>query len=351
MTLQTPMPETAAPLLEVRDLVKHHGQVRAVDGVSFHIRAGETVGLVGESGCGKSTLGRAIMGLAPLTSGEVRLDGAVISGLPYAQVRPLRKRMQMVFQDPYASLNPRRRVGQIIEEPLKVHGLGSAKARRAQVIELMARVGLPADAAGRFPHEFSGGQRQRVGIARALALSPALIVADEPVSALDVSVQAQVVNLMVRLQQEMGLSYLFISHDLAVVHYIADRILVMYLGKIVEVSDRARVWKQPLHPYTAGLLAAHPSPDPAGAHRPHLRIEGDMPSPTAPPPGCRFHTRCPFKVERCASEEPALRALNDGRSVACHLVEVSADGIAHAPTERTAAPIRSAEPALPLSPS
>ncbi|GGF77276.1 ABC transporter ATP-binding protein [Azorhizobium oxalatiphilum] len=353
MNAQPIFPEAGPPLLEVRDLVKHHGRVRAVDGVSFAIKAGETVGLVGESGCGKSTLGRAIMGLAPLTGGEVRLDGQVISDLPYAQVRPLRKRMQMVFQDPYASLNPRRTVGTIIEEPLKVHGLGSAKARRAQVLELMARVGLPADAASRFPHEFSGGQRQRVGIARALALNPALIVADEPVSALDVSVQAQVINLMVRLQKEMGLSYLFISHDLAVVHYIADRILVMYLGKIVEMSDRDRVWKQPLHPYTAGLLAAHPSPDPESAHAPRLRIEGDMPSPTAPPPGCRFHTRCPFKVELCTTEEPALRPLPDGRTVACHLVTVAADGTAHSPTEggEVIPASRASEPAsaFPLS--
>ncbi len=340
------------PLLEVRGLVKHHGDVRAVDGVSFQIRAGETVGLVGESGCGKSTLGRAVMGLAPLTDGEVCLDGQVVSGLPYAQLRPLRKRMQMVFQDPYSSLNPRRTVGQIIDEPLKVHGIGTAKTRRAQVLELMSKVGLSPESASRFPHEFSGGQRQRIGIARALALNPALIVADEPVSALDVSVQAQVINLMVRLQQEMGLSYLFISHDLAVVHYIADRILVMYLGKIVEVSDRKRVWKQPLHPYTAGLLAAHPSPDPAGAHRPHLRIEGDMPSPTAPPPGCRFHTRCPFTEPRCATEEPPLRELPDGRSVACHLVTVTADGAAHAPVDRLTAPAHHvhtrSEPAAPI---
>ncbi|WP_070097007.1 ABC transporter ATP-binding protein [Azorhizobium caulinodans] len=327
------MSSHGTPLLDVQNLMKHHGDVRAVDGVSFSIAAGETVGLVGESGCGKSTLGRTLMGLAPATSGTVRLDGEVISGLPYAQLRPLRRRMQMVFQDPYASLNPRKRVADIIAEPLQVHGIGTAQDRRAKVQELMARVGLPVDAGGRFPHEFSGGQRQRIGIARALALNPALIVADEPVSALDVSVQAQVINLMVRLQKEMGLSYLFISHDLAVVHYIADRILVMYLGKIVEVADRARVWKQPLHPYTAGLLAAHPAPDPAGAHRPRVRITGDMPSPTNPPSGCRFHTRCPFVENRCTAEAPALRALPDGRQVACHRVEVTGAGEARSPSE------------------
>jgi oligopeptide/dipeptide ABC transporter ATP-binding protein len=320
-----------APLLEVNHLVKHYparagALVHAVDDVSFTIRVGETVGLVGESGCGKSTLGRLIIGLTPPTAGEVRLDGEVISNLPYKAMRPLRRRMQIVFQDPYASLNPRRTIGQIIEEPLIVHRLGSARERRQKVIELMARVSLPVDAAGRYPHEFSGGQRQRVGIARALALNPALIVADEPVSALDVSVQAQVINLMLRLQQEFGLSYLVISHDLAVVQYIADRILVMYLGKIVEMSDDRRIWSEPLHPYTMGLLAAHPAPHVVENRARRVTIEGDVPSPIAPPAGCRFHTRCAFAVPLCSRREPVLRTLADGRSVACHLVEERADG-------------------------
>ncbi len=327
------------PLLEVSGLCKQYsagktGAVRAVDGVSFTIRAGETLGLVGESGCGKSTLARLVMGLVPPSSGEVRLDGAVISNLPYRTLRKLRPRMQMVFQDPYASLNPRRTVGQIIEEPLWVHRIGSALTRKARVAELIRKVGLPAEAAQRYPHEFSGGQRQRVGIARALALNPALIVADEPVSALDVSVQAQVINLMVALQREFGLSYLFISHDLAVVQYIADRILVMYLGQIVEVSDRARIWAQPLHPYTAGLLAAHPVPEVPADAQPAKRpaINGDVPSPVSPPSGCRFHTRCPLVVDRCAKIAPPLRKRADGRAVACHLVEDHGPGAVSIPT-------------------
>jgi oligopeptide/dipeptide ABC transporter ATP-binding protein len=330
MTVST---ATSPPVLELRNLVKHFAAegnlaVKAVDGVNLSIAAGETVGLVGESGCGKSTLGRLAMGLIAPSSGEVRLDGAVVSGLSYNQTRKLARRRQMVFQDPYASLNPRRTIGNIIEEPLKVHGVGNAKERHARVTELMKRVGLPEDAGSRYPHEFSGGQRQRVGIARALALNPALIVADEPVSALDVSVQAQVINLMVRLQREFGLSYLFISHDLAVVQYIADRILVMYLGQIVESSDRARIWTQPLHPYTAALLAAHPTVDVTNEHDAlrKLRITGEVPSQVSPPSGCRFHTRCPFAVARCAQEEPALRTLADGRSVACHFVEQHSDG-------------------------
>ena len=328
----------AAPLIEVNHLVKHFrtrsgAMVRAVDDVSFFIRAGETVGLVGESGCGKSTLGRLVMGLLRPTSGDVRLDGDVISNLSARAMRPHRRRMQIVFQDPYSALNPRKTIGRIIEEPLLVHGLGSARERRQKVLDLMARVSLPAEAADLYPHEFSGGQRQRVGIARALAVNPALIVADEPVSALDVSVQAQVINLLLQLQKEFGLSYLFISHDLAVVQYVADRILVMYLGKIVEMSDERRIWRMPLHPYTAGLLAAHPVPQVMRVSTRRATIAGDVPSPVAPPSGCRFHPRCAFAVERCAHEKPALRAFADGRSVACHLVEEGADGSVTTPAQ------------------
>ncbi len=327
------------PLLEVHGLRKHYpaeggGTVHAVDGVSFSVAAGETVGLVGESGCGKSTLGRSVMGLMPITDGEVRFRGQVVSGLPYRRLRTLRRSMQFIFQDPYSSLNPRQTAGRIVEEPLRVHRLGGRAVRRRRVDELLARVGLPPEAATRYPHEFSGGQRQRIGIARALALQPALIIADEPVSALDVSVQAQVINLLVDLQAEFHLSYLMISHDLAVVQHIADRILVMYLGRLVEASDRARIWSQPLHPYTAGLLAAHPSPDP-DVDREALRrrrIGGDVPSPLHPPPGCRFHPRCPFVADICRVEAPAFRALADGRSVSCHLVR-EANGAAVSPVD------------------
>jgi oligopeptide/dipeptide ABC transporter ATP-binding protein len=302
--------------------------------VEFDIARHETVGLVGESGCGKTTLGRLVMGLVPATAGSVRLDGEELTGLSYRRLRPLRRKMQMVFQDPVGSLNPRSTVGRIVEEPLRVHGLGSAKERAARVRDLLVHVGLSPDAAARYPHEFSGGQRQRIGIARALALNPSLIIADEPVSALDVSVQAQVLNLLLSLQREFGLSFLFISHDLAVVRYIADRILVMYLGQIVEEASRADIWHNPLHPYTAGLLAAHPRPiskGQIGGHR-FQPLEGDVPSPVAPPAGCRFHTRCPYRVERCSQEEPALRSFTGGRRAACHLVTLAADGTAISPT-------------------
>ncbi len=317
-----------APVLEAKNVVKHYvadngSRVRAVEGVSFSIAAGETLGLVGESGCGKSTLARVVMGLTPPTSGDVLLDGRSIVGLSSRAMRPLRQRMQMVFQDPYGSLNPRSKVARIVEEPLQVHRMGAKAARRARVDALLADVGLPADAGRRYPHEFSGGQRQRIGIARALALNPGLIVADEPVSALDVSIQAQVLNLLVRLQREHALSYLFVSHDLAVVQYIADRILVMYLGKIVETADHTRIWTQPLHPYTAGLLAAHPE---SGSSARRLRIGGDAPNPAAPPSGCRFHPRCPYAAPVCIVDEPVLRRFADGRAAACHFVEPRPDG-------------------------
>jgi oligopeptide/dipeptide ABC transporter ATP-binding protein len=319
------------PLLEVENLVKHYpvgdGTLKAVDGVSFRVGPGETVGLVGESGCGKSTLARVVVGLLAATSGTVRLDGTMVSRLSRRAMRPFRRRMQIIFQDPYASLNPRLPVGRIIEEPLSVHGIGSRAERCERVMELMRAVGLRSDAASRYPHEFSGGQRQRVGIARALALDPSLVVCDEPVSALDVSVQAQVINLLMRLRAERGLSYLFISHDLSVVQHVSDRIIVMYLGRIVEIAPRRAVFEQPLHPYTSALISALPTADLSAPRGPRAVLEGDIPSPLAPPSGCRFRTRCPFAVPRCSIQEPPLRVLSDGREIACHLVEEGAGGV------------------------
>ena len=316
------------PLLTVEDLAVHFpirrgplierqiGTVKAVDGVSFTIAAGETLALVGESGCGKSTTGRLILRLIEPTAGRVVFDGADVFTLDDAAVRRLRRSMQLVFQDPYASLNPRMTVGDMIDEPLLLHGLGDEAARKTRVAELLGLVGLAARHAGRYPHEFSGGQRQRIGIARALAAGPKLIVADEPVSALDVSVRAQVINLMRDLQRRLGLSYLFISHDLAVVRHIADRVAVMYLGKIVELADAARLFDAPRHPYTRALLSAVPAPNPAAGRAraaARIKLEGDVPNPIDPPAGCRFHPRCPHARERCRSEAPAL---DDG--VACH---------------------------------
>jgi oligopeptide/dipeptide ABC transporter ATP-binding protein len=312
-------------LLAVENLAVHFrsrlGTVHAVDGVSLTIAAGETLGLVGESGCGKSTLGKAIVGLVPPTAGSVRLEGETLTGLSRHAMRPHRRRMQMIFQDPYGSLNARLTIGRIIEEPLIVHNVGDARSRREQVSALMRRVGLHPEAASRYPHEFSGGQRPRIGIARALALNPKLIICDEPVSALDVSVQAQVVNLLHDLQQEMGLSYLFISHDLSVVQHIAQRVLVMYLGKIVESAPRELIWLRPLHPYTRALIAAIPVPDPKVMQpRSDAAIEGEIPSPVDPPSGCRFRTRCPLAAPLCAEQEPMLRQIDDGSFAACHFV-------------------------------
>jgi oligopeptide transport system ATP-binding protein len=319
-------------MLEVRDLVKHYpvaarafgragGIVRAVDGVSFTIAAGETLGLVGESGCGKTTTGRCILQLERPTSGSVRFEGVELTDLGPAGLRPLRRRMQVIFQDPYSSLNPRMTVGQIVAEPLAVHGLvPDAGARAQRVADLLGRVGLLPRHAPRYPHELSGGQRQRVGIARALALEPRLIVCDEPVSALDVSIQAQIVNLLEDLQDALGLTYLFVAHDLSVVRHISDRVAVMYLGRIVELADRQALYQTPLHPYTRALLAAVPIPDPAvEARRERVVLLGEVPSPLAPPAGCHFHPRCPVAVDRCHAEAPVLREVRPGHRAACHL--------------------------------
>ena len=323
------------PVLAVADLAAHFetraGTVRAVDGVSFEIAAGETLGLVGESGCGKSSLGRAVVGLVRATAGSIRLNGNEVADLDRRAMRPYRATVQMIFQDPYASLNPRLPVGRIIEEPLLVHRRGGRAERRAKVVHLMRRVGLRPDWIDRHPHEFSGGQRQRIGIARALALEPRLLICDEPVSALDVSVQAQVINLLVDLQRELGLAYLFISHDLSILRYLADRVLVMYLGKIVEVAARREIWSRPLHPYTHGLIEAVPLSDPEAARTTRRqRLAGELPSPLDPPSGCGFRTRCPHAVAACSDREPPLRRVAGGRQVACHLVSV-ADGVVSTP--------------------
>jgi peptide/nickel transport system ATP-binding protein len=312
---------TREPLVEVDDLKvwfpirsgilldRHIGDVRAVDGVSLTIDRGETVGLVGESGCGKSTFGRAILRLYEPTDGTVRFDGRDITHLREGQLRPLRRRMQMIFQDPFASLNPRHSVGRMVAEPMRVHGVGDRRTHSSRVRELLEVVGLPRDAGSRYPHEFSGGQRQRIGLARALALNPDFIVCDEPVSALDVSIQAQIVNLLEQLQEQFDLTYLFIAHDLAVVRHISDRIVVMYLGSVVEVSPADDLYDNPLHPYTISLLSAIPIPDPViERQRETILLQGDLPSPANPPSACRFHTRCPYvQPTRCADEVPELR--------------------------------------------
>jgi peptide/nickel transport system ATP-binding protein len=338
-------PDTAstngsAPLVELENLRvwfpiksgivldRHVGDIRAVDDVSLQIKRGETLGLVGESGCGKSTVGRTIVRLYKPTAGRILFEGQDISKLSEGQMRPIRRRMQMVFQDPFASLNPRHSVGRIVGEPLRTHGISDRKDTTARVRELLRTVGLPADAAGRYPHEFSGGQRQRIGLARAIALNPDFVVADEPVSALDVSIQAQIINLLETLQEEFDLTYLFIAHDLAVVRHISDRIAVMYLGWIVEVSPAAELYENPLHPYTISLLSAVPIPDPiVERQRSSILLAGDLPSPANPPKACRFHTRCPYvQPTRCREEVPPLRTLASGHTVACHWAEDIKEG-------------------------
>jgi oligopeptide/dipeptide ABC transporter ATP-binding protein len=317
------------PVIEVKDLKKHFpvkkgllrrtvGQVYAVDGVTFTVRAGETLGLVGESGCGKTTAGRAAMRLVEPTSGSIKVEGKEIMGLSKGELRPYRRQMQIIFQDPFSSLNPRMTAGDIVGEPLLVHGVANAKERQEQVSALFARVGLRPAQMSNYPHQFSGGQRQRIGIARALALGPKLIVGDEPVSALDVSIQAQVINLLMELQAERRLSYLFISHNLAVVEHISHQIAVMYLGRIVEYADTRSIFTNAQHPYTEALLAAVPVPDPA-IKRKKIVLQGDVPSPVKPPSGCHFHTRCPYAVERCRVESPPLREIAPGHQVSCHL--------------------------------
>jgi oligopeptide transport system ATP-binding protein len=345
---------SGTPLLEVTGLQKHYpvkkgiilqkqvGAVKAVDGVSFTVNRGETLALVGESGCGKSTTARLVLRLIEPTEGRIRFDGQDVTKVTGGAMRLLRRRMQIVFQDPYASLNPRLTVGDAIAEPMAVHGIGDAAGRAAKVQELLRLVGLQPFHAERYPHEFSGGQRQRIGIARALSVEPELVVCDEPVSALDVSIQAQVVNLMKDLQARLGLSYLFIAHDLAVVKHMADRIAVMYLGAVMEIGGKHALFANPRHPYTRALLAAIPHPDPARRGR-VTPLGGDVPSPMAVPPGCRFHTRCPFAQERCRAEVPVLRDVGDGQQVACHFAETLPDaglnyagGLTAAATKRLA---------------
>ncbi len=321
------------PLVRVQDLRVHYpvrrgilrrqvGAVRAVDGIDFEIRRGETLGLVGESGCGKSTTARALLQLQEATSGTVTFDGEALTKMKGKRLRAARRHMQMIFQDPYASLNPRHTVGRIVREPLDIHSIGTDTERAARVKELLTLVGLDTSHADRYPHEFSGGQRQRVGIARALATSPRLIVADEPISALDVSIQAQIVNLLSDLKQELGLTYLVIAHDLAMVRHISDRVAVMYLGRIVELGSKDDVFRRPLHPYTRALLAAMPIADPEReAARVHTPLHGDVPSPADPPSGCHFHPRCPLATEVCRREDPLLGTVGKGGTghvVACH---------------------------------
>jgi oligopeptide/dipeptide ABC transporter ATP-binding protein len=319
-------------VLSVRDLKKYFpvgggllgtGKqwVRAVDGVSFDIRPGEVLSLVGESGCGKSTTGRLVLRLLKPTSGEIVFLGKNLQSANGREMKALRREIQIIFQDPYASLNPRMTIGEIVDEPLKVHGIGTRQERRDQVAHLLERVGLSPEAMSRYPHEFSGGQRQRVGIARAIALKPKLIVADEPVSSLDVSIQAQVINLLMDLQKEYGIAYLFIAHDLNVVRHISNRIAVMYLGKIVETGEAEDVFQKPLHPYTQILLSSIPVPDPQKKDRKVILLQGDPPNPIDIPVGCRFHTRCPKMIQECKAAEPALRDFGRGHRAACIRVE------------------------------
>ncbi|TAJ25391.1 MAG: dipeptide ABC transporter ATP-binding protein [Reyranella sp.] len=323
------MAKPNTPVIEIKDLKKHFpvkkgllrrtvGHVYAVDGISFSIGAGETLGLVGESGCGKTTAGRAVLRLVEPTSGSIKVEGTEITKMSKAELRPYRRQMQIIFQDPFSSLNPRMTAGDIVGEPLLVHGVANTKERNEQVAALFARVGLRTAQMSNYPHQFSGGQRQRIGIARALALGPKLIVGDEPVSALDVSIQAQVINLLMDLQRERQLSYLFISHNLAVVEHISHQIAVMYLGRIVEHADTRSIFTRAQHPYTEALLSAVPVPDPAIKRQKRV-LQGDVPSPVKPPSGCHFHTRCPYAVDRCKVESPPLREIAPGHHVSCHL--------------------------------
>jgi peptide/nickel transport system ATP-binding protein len=317
----------AGPLLEVDNLTKHFrsrsgaGSVQAVNGVSLHLERGETLGIVGESGCGKSTLARLILRLIEPTAGRVRFAGDDLLALPLSELRSRRRNMQLIFQDPYASLDPRLTVGAIVGEPLAIHGIGSRKERRERVAELLMTVGLEVDAMKRYPHEFSGGQRQRIGIARAIALEPRLIIADEPVSALDVSIQSQILELLLDLKARLSLSYIFISHDLAVVEHVSDRVAVMYLGRIVETTDTERLYRRPAHPYTEALISAVPQPDP-DRDRSRIVLTGDIPNPESPPSGCPFHPRCPKVLAVCPDKLPALKDIGESgpqHLVACHL--------------------------------
>ncbi|MER7729461.1 dipeptide ABC transporter ATP-binding protein [Streptomyces erythrochromogenes] len=338
VTLPAQATDSPEPLLKVTGLTKHFpitkgllrrqsGAVKAVDGLDFDVRRGETLGIVGESGCGKSTMGRLITRLLEPTGGTIQFEGKDITHLGVAGMRPLRRDVQMIFQDPYGSLNPRHTVGTIVSAPFKLQGVEPEGGLKAEVQRLLSLVGLNPEHYNRYPHEFSGGQRQRIGIARALALKPKLVVADEPVSALDVSIQAQVVNLLDDLQEELGLTYVIIAHDLSVIRHVSDRIAVMYLGKIVELADNKSLYGEPMHPYTAALMSAVPVPDPRrrGAKSGRILLKGDVPSPISPPSGCRFHTRCWKATQICATQEPPLLALKTGHQVACHHPENAPD--------------------------